>query len=329
VFSLYIFDTAQLQGVNLHSFTWPWLPSLENSSRTPKSTHIKEYGISHFHRLGRSKEKTKMSALRTAVLLQQSLLSLDSVRLGRIVRDAREPHQDFLDPFQSDNPDAIVKRHQNFDEILKSSKSVSLRTRLTKLVSTTCEYQDANIVTMTADEANTYQLTNSGSWFNKACKLNDTRSWIIESIEHGYDLYLIVGYFTVKNARIREEIITRRQTGGEFEIPATILTTTPVSLTPALGAGAGTRQRHVRTFDVHGEQVYAVQYRKVVFKWYSSRSLDSASLEKSNRWKIQWGVRGQEDDGEDDVLEANLTDELELDFEEQYVSEDGTEEFLF
>ncbi|KAF8535860.1 hypothetical protein BDD12DRAFT_853582 [Trichophaea hybrida] len=117
----------------------------------------------------------KMSVVRTAVLLRQSLLALDSVRLGRIVRDASEPHQDYLDPFEGENPEPIVKRYQNFDEIMKSSKSISLRTRLTKLVSTACEYQDANLVTMTADEANTYQLTNSGAWFNKACGLDATR----------------------------------------------------------------------------------------------------------------------------------------------------------
>lgn len=55
-----------------------------------------------------------------------------------------------------------------------------------------------------------------------------------------------------------------------------------------------------------GEQVYAVQYRKVRFKWYSSRDLDRAALEKGSQWVVHGVVRGQV--GTNDVLEATVSD---------------------
>jgi hypothetical protein len=50
-----------------------------------------------------------------------------------------------------------------------------------------------------------------------------------------------------------------------------------------------------------------VQYRRIRFKWYSSRDLDRASLEK-NRWRMYWGLRGQEV-GTNDVVEATMSDD--------------------
>ena len=54
------------------------------------------------------------------------------------------------------------------------------------------------------------------------------------------------------------------------------------------------------------EQIYAVQYRKVRFRWFSSRNLDRAALEKG-RWKVHGSLRGQEV-GTNDVLEAAISE---------------------
>lgn len=83
------------------------------------------------------------------------------------------------------------------------------------------------------------------------------------------------------------------------------------------------------TFVGPGEQVYAIQYRKLRFGWFSSRKIEKSKLERDNRWKIFWSpdIRGgtDEDDGEDDVVEVDLTDELDLEFNDVYVDEDGME----
>jgi hypothetical protein len=64
-----------------------------------------------------------------------------------------------------------------------------------------------------------------------------------------------------------------------------------------------------------GEQVYAVQYRKIRFKWHSSRDLNPATLEKGSRWVVHGGVvRGQV--GTNDVLEASVSSGEESEAEE-------------
>jgi hypothetical protein len=60
-----------------------------------------------------------------------------------------------------------------------------------------------------------------------------------------------------------------------------------------------------------GEQIHAVQYRKVRFRWFSSRDLDRATLEKGNRWKVHGSLRGQEV-GTNDVLEAAISEDERL-----------------
>jgi hypothetical protein len=70
-----------------------------------------------------------------------------------------------------------------------------------------------------------------------------------------------------------------------------------------------------KQFVAPGEQVYAVQYRKVKFKWYSSRDLDRAALEKGSRWMVHGTVRGQEV-GTNDVVEATISEEEDADGEE-------------
>ena len=69
------------------------------------------------------------------------------------------------------------------------------------------------------------------------------------------------------------------------------------------------------SFVAEGEQVSAVQYRKVQFKWYLSRDLDRAALEKGSRWKVHSSLRGQEI-GTNDVVEAIISSDKDPDGEE-------------
>lgn len=269
-------------------------------------------------------------------LLQSSLLPLDSVKLGRLVTNAKNPQQDYLDPLDS-VPEATIKSQETFHEILNSSRNEKLRFRLTALLAISSENQAASSATLSAVQATTYQLTNSGSWFRKACAKQETRSWFEEAIEEN-DVYLVVGYHTVTDARVTEGIITKGKTGGSAELSGSLLTgeAAPVVnlLSARIDSSHDSTHHQARSFRAPGEQIYAVQYRKVEFKWLSSRSIDKTTLERNNRWKIFWsaGLRKGGDDefeGEDDVVEADLAEELDFGSLETYLSADGTEEFMF
>lgn len=85
-------------------------------------------------------------------------------------------------------------------------------------------------------------------------------------------------------------------------------------------------------FSSPGEQIYAIQYRKIKFSWFSSPKIEKSFLEPDNRWKVFWeaGTRGDESDEEeeDDVLEVDFTDECDFGLDEVHFSEDEDEELM-
>ncbi|RYC87001.1 hypothetical protein BFJ63_vAg10133 [Fusarium oxysporum f. sp. narcissi] len=62
------------------------------------------------------------------------------------------------------------------------------------------------------------------------------------------------------------------------------------------------------------EQVYAVVYRRIGFKWFASKNVDSAFLDVKNRWKVMGEeMMGDEDEDEEDIIEADLEETLDDD----------------
>jgi hypothetical protein len=56
--------------------------------------------------------------------------------------------------------------------------------------------------------------------------------------------------------------------------------------------------------------VFAVQYCRVGFKWFSSRKVEKANLGEG-RWKVHWGLRSKEEVEEDDIVEVVLEEEFD------------------
>jgi hypothetical protein len=62
-----------------------------------------------------------------------------------------------------------------------------------------------------------------------------------------------------------------------------------------------------------GEQVFAVQYRKIHFSWFTTQKVDKAYLEKGNRWISYLAVRaGQPEGNANDGVDAEVSDPLAL-----------------
>lgn len=269
-------------------------------------------------------------------MLQKSLLSMESVQLGRFVANAMEPHQDFIDPSGCPPNDTIEKTQEDFKKISSLAKNSHIRSRLTALLSIYYQSQGAGTATLIAEKATTYQLLNSRKWFLEACELPNTRTWLERCLQYTEDVYLVVGYYTLTNSHSSQKSTFGGATGGGVQLAGLA-----GGLAPALVIGARVNSvREVNNHNEHafsgsGEQIYAIQYRKLKFSWFSSRKIEKSFLEHNNRWKVFWepGIRGGEDDDddeeEDDVLEVDFTDELDLGLDEVYISEDGTEELMF
>lgn len=274
--------------------------------------------------------------MRSTTLIRHEFLPVDSVRLGRLVRNVDEPQSDYLDPDCDLHPESvIVKPHLGYEEMQENTTDKTFTAVLTRLVSATRTKRNKMYTQVTTDRVTTYQLGNSGSWFKAAIKTEATREWVKESIDQGDDTYLVVGYDTMLDARVVEGAVEEMESSAQLEIPVTTSLAAAGIMLP-LGdiadpgvAGNNLKKQGIqRRFIATGEQICAVQYRRIRFKWFSSRDLDRAVLEKENRWKIYWNIRGQEE-GTNDVLEADLQDELELAGDHEKYTSDTEDEFLF
>jgi hypothetical protein len=175
------------------------------------------------------------------------------------------------------------------------------------LASASRSSQKAKVAAVTTEQYTIYQLANSGRWFKAAPKNQETRKWIEEVVGTGEDVFVVVGYqwltqqsLESKNfqARLQLPVSEAASAAG-----AVAMISDPADL--ALDIHSQRDDSTRRQFVAAGEQIYAVQYRKVRFGWFPSRDLDRAALEKG-RWTVHGSLRGQEVETSD-VLEAAIS----------------------
>lgn len=252
-----------------------------------------------------------------SLLLQSDLLPLGAVALGRLVLDVESPQRGFHDPFPGRTLPSTIQRQHDFHELERNSQANKAGAHLTQLVRIFTGSQEGHGTTLKAPIATTYTLCQWDAVFREACASAQTRKWLEDAIEDGRSIYFITSFRTFINPSAEERAISKAGGAVEMQVPvsAILQAQAPVAvlgnaLDPAILASSMDSKRTVRSFGSRGECVYAVEYCKVKFKWYSSRKVESSSLGK-NRWKIHFGVRGGEVE-EDDVLEATLSGDVEL-----------------
>lgn len=148
-----------------------------------------------------------------------------------------------------------------------------------------------------------------------------------DAMDDGRNIYLIVGFRTVQDASLVKYATWKKAKGAKGEVPlqllATGITSANIVANPGVGGIRDIGNGQELTYKAPGEQVFAILYRKIKFKWLSSRSIKNMALEPNNRWKSCWDWRGPSD--EDQILEANLSDDSDLEVsDEEYTSEDET-----
>jgi hypothetical protein len=121
----------------------------------------------------------------------------------------------------------------------------------------------------------------------------------------GNEIYVVVGYHTLSNAEYLENA-TEEEEGPRQNTD-----------TESGNDDDGLQRRRVR---VPGEQICAVQYGRVHFLWSHSSELDQETLDDENLWRFSSEIRG-EHSGRNDVLDAIVRDDLEL--------EDDLEKYAF
>ena len=176
---------------------------------------------------------------------------------------------------------------------------------------------------MFAPEAQSYRLLNSRAYFLRICKEKDTWEWLENVITEGWNAYMVVGIHTVKDAEITLKYQTAQAMGVSGHLPVTALAGAAAGVpvpdqTADIKINGETHKRHggISGFIAPGEQVIAIQYHKLKFRWLSSRSLESTYLEMGNRWKVYL----LDDKAEPEEEIEDVEDVLEVEFEEEIES---------
>jgi hypothetical protein len=259
-----------------------------------------------------------LSAMPKSILVPQFFLPPSAVSLGRFVISLDNPHQDFHEPTSIVSPNCTEKVQTQFDSLQHSAKQHNLGSQLTTFLSSSFTKRLKASVRITADQTKTYYLINAGQWFRDATKSQETRKWIERTIDEGEDIYYVVAYHTLVNAQVVEQQGGQSSTGGTLAVPvSTALTASGVVVPfgmadPGLSGFSGRVEYEQRKFVAPGEQIYAVQYRKVSWSWFARDKVDKMTLGTKSWWEKYDGPRSLQGEPED-TLEVELEDEIALD----------------
>ncbi|CAL8577087.1 hypothetical protein XPA_002934 [Xanthoria parietina] len=247
--------------------------------------------------------------------ISQRLLARDAIKLGRFVLNTDQPHQDYFDPPLESPPETTESEQIDLVEVRQDDAKAQAAASLDPIADVSRSKHDQGQVAIATAKSAIYQLSNSRNWFRAALQEQKTRDWFERAILEGSEIYLIVGYQAVHDAQLSKEQSVSKGNAAILRAPiaaalamAGVVLNFGLSVDPEISRSASKSHVAGESHVALGEQISAVQYRKVRFKWYSSRNLDKAQLEKGSWWKMQWDFRGQES-GVNDVVEPQLSDD--------------------
>ncbi|KAH6681180.1 hypothetical protein F5X68DRAFT_212083 [Plectosphaerella plurivora] len=251
-------------------------------------------------------------------LLSQQLLPLGDVQLGRFTTSIEHPLQNFNDPEYGASPEAVVSVQNSFVDSSGQRANSGLASSLTSLLTWSLSRRAKTEVQVEAETTTTYTLRNSEKWFTEAISLPGTRRWIMKAAENGYDIHMVVAFHAVTNSRINRGQLRGRDMDGKASIPVGVAlgaAGVPVPFSEMFDIGvsgtANASSAAQTSFEVPGEYVCAQQYRRLRYRWLSSKDVSKARLSQSTTcWSC---LEGRTRDpyqpiDEDDIFEVEIED---------------------
>lgn len=249
-----------------------------------------------------------------ATLILNQLLPLNIIGLGYLTLYPQDPAQDSYRPEPESliDGDVVTQRLENFSHILDRTTGSRLHAFLSSAIHSAYSNNNVSGIDISSALCVTRQLRNSEEVFQGICKLSTARRWLERALRRRQQVYLVVGIKTLTDARIKQEKSRAIETEAAVQIPTTLAAAAGGVVLPLgdfldVGAGLSRQKQNAEkiSFVAPGEQIFAVQYRKIQFARFSGRDIDKASLELGNSWKIYVEARGGEEAAED-VVDAQV-----------------------
>lgn len=242
-------------------------------------------------------------------VFKHNLLPMNSVALGRLVIDTSTPWQDFCPNTEAPGASEIgIVPQPRLRELFERTKGSKIHDSLCKVFCSLL--RNENVVDgLSSAQEKTYYLLNSGPYFSRLCGNQQAREWFETTIKHGWNVYMVVGIHTVHESSVHAPNLDQIDR-SVFSVPHVGSSVQQAEQEVGLTVSAGNYDGGSPS---PRELIIAVQYRKVQFKWFSSRKMDAAFLEVGqNRWKVfAIGGRAERNEDEEDIVEADLQDEIE------------------
>lgn len=249
----------------------------------------------------------------TTNLLLKHLLPGKAVELGRLVLSPEYPEQDYFQPTEpSVGPqDILTQSLDHFEQTLGQANESGLKAYISKLLSGGHKAQSKSKMHIVSATCTTRQLQNSGLYLDQLCASRPGQFWLERAIRRDQDVFLVTGIKTVLDASIQDETCGGSDLDAKVRAPISDAATAggvPIPIDGMLDVGVeaewATTQASNTSFTAPGEQIFAVQYRKLRFARFSSCKVEDARLEKGDAWRMYLGGRGEEEDAEQVVSVA-------------------------
>lgn len=250
-------------------------------------------------------------------IFQNRLLPIESISLARFVTDLHSPQRHYHDPFPNSLPDHTLALQHNILELGLDDLNSSHGGQFTELLNLYKSKGNSQRTAVSAISSALYELKQWDTLFKKACGMYKTRQWMEDCIESGKTIYFIVGFHTFLNPSTAELTTSSSSLTTEVKLPVSAVAGANVPgiqfrnvLDLGISRGVEGEKGLARRGESEGEVVFAVQYCRVGFKWFSSRKVEKANLGEG-RWKVHWGLRSKEEVEEDDIVEVVLEEEFD------------------
>jgi hypothetical protein len=253
-------------------------------------------------------------------------LPLDSVKLGRFITNIDQPNESYHEPPTAEAPNSLVAEF-HFTSENQNDTDASFGSALTSLMSAGFSKRAKSKIYITPAHGKNYSLDNSEAWFDKAVSLSDTRKWIEKAALRGDNIYMIVGITTLFDACLVLSSGAEREVGGQINVPIGLSLAAASVIVPLAGLTDRTVHGKYQNIDnaqaqyiAPGEQVCALQYRKICHKWLSRRLIEHSRLSKTRQWSCMEGEKRDayedeedEEDDDEDMIEVGFEDMDQLD----------------
>jgi hypothetical protein len=270
-----------------------------------------------------SKAVTKLTLLSLEMPLPLVLINtpidLGKIKLGNLVPNVSQPHIDAFEPIILAEDAIHVSEQLNFRTRIEQNKGSTLEATLTKLLSGSWNNSRKHVLNLSACKAMCYEVKSPLAFFKEIMSQERTRMRLQDAIGSGHKMYVITALRTVIDAEVSQSISTSKDISTGAGVPLGAILAGGIDPTGGLAdihgnVGMGSSARQTQVYLSPTEQVYAVGYRRIGFKWFASKNIDSAFLDVKNRWKVMGEeMMGDEDEDEEDIIEAELEETLDDD----------------